>query len=319
MHQGDGRSYIARSKTKYNLVWYVAPDSYAATNAASSGAFVLSESYLYTSEMIKTTLQHLTDNGIMVVQFGELDFQDRRTAPPLRRDRTRGAAGARRQGSEQPPPRRARQRHAGDLPTIMVKRTAFTPAESARLAKAIPTKPVIVHSNGHVDHRALEPAVRAGRPHGTHIVAGSPRRRATTAARRRGDVPADDQPRARRQAVLLALRELRQRVQHILQPIHGGLRSGELGRRTGAAVVARDLGVLRGRVPAAAVLLRASRVPVAAGAHGVGAVLRRARARVHPVRGHDDPAPHRGCSVIPPIRSRSRSRRCSSRPGRARS
>ena len=25
--------------------------------------------------MIKTTLQHLTDNGIMVVQFGELDFQ----------------------------------------------------------------------------------------------------------------------------------------------------------------------------------------------------------------------------------------------------
>ena len=75
LHLGDGRSYLARHKTKYNLVWYVAPDSYAATNAASSGAFVLSESYLYTTEMIKTTLQHLTDNGIMVVQFGELDFQ----------------------------------------------------------------------------------------------------------------------------------------------------------------------------------------------------------------------------------------------------
>ncbi len=74
LHQGDGRSYLARSNTKYNLVWYVAPDSYAATNAASSGAFVLSESYLYTKQMIKETLKHLTPDGIMAVQFGELNF-----------------------------------------------------------------------------------------------------------------------------------------------------------------------------------------------------------------------------------------------------
>ena len=107
LHLGDGRSYLARHKTKYNLVWYVAPDSYAATNAASSGAFVLSESYLYTNEMIKTTLQHLTDNGIMVVQFGELNFQDvAEPHEPLRRDRPQGAPGARHQGPEQPPARR---------------------------------------------------------------------------------------------------------------------------------------------------------------------------------------------------------------------
>src|SRR5690606_4711674 len=67
--QGDGRSYLARQDGQYDLVWFVAPDSYAATNAASSGAFVLSESYLYTKEMIKETLEHLTDDGIMVVQF----------------------------------------------------------------------------------------------------------------------------------------------------------------------------------------------------------------------------------------------------------
>ena len=78
VHQGDGRSYLARHDTRYDLVWYVAPDSYAATNAASSGAFVLSESYLYTKEMIKTTMEHLNRDGIMVVQFGELDF---RTSP----------------------------------------------------------------------------------------------------------------------------------------------------------------------------------------------------------------------------------------------
>ncbi|MGH9217262.1 MAG: hypothetical protein ACRDZS_13465, partial [Acidimicrobiales bacterium] len=49
LHQGDGRSYLARHDTNYDLVWFPAPDSYAATNAATSGAFVLSESYLYTT------------------------------------------------------------------------------------------------------------------------------------------------------------------------------------------------------------------------------------------------------------------------------
>ena len=81
IHQGDGRSYLARSDGTYDLVWYVAPDSYAANNAASSGAFVLSESYLYTTEMIEETLEHLSDDGIMVVQFGELDFERSPTAP----------------------------------------------------------------------------------------------------------------------------------------------------------------------------------------------------------------------------------------------
>ncbi|MCZ7629551.1 MAG: hypothetical protein M5U19_11080 [Microthrixaceae bacterium] len=40
--QGDGRSYLARSDGEFDLVWFVAPDSYAANNAASAGAFVLS-------------------------------------------------------------------------------------------------------------------------------------------------------------------------------------------------------------------------------------------------------------------------------------
>lgn len=80
--QGDGRSYLARSDRDFDLVWFVAPDSYAANNAASAGAFVLSESYLYTTDMITETLQHLSDDGISVAQFGEVDFefQPNRTA-----------------------------------------------------------------------------------------------------------------------------------------------------------------------------------------------------------------------------------------------
>ena len=108
VHQGDGRSYLARQDGKYDLIWFVAPDSYAANNAASSGAFVLSESYLYTTEMIKESLEHLTDRGVMVVQFGELDY---RGAPnrtgAVRDDRAQGVPRARREG-----PRRAHDRVA---------------------------------------------------------------------------------------------------------------------------------------------------------------------------------------------------------------
>lgn len=74
---GDGRSYLARRDQRYDLVWYPAPDSYAAQNAATSGAFVLSESYLYTEETITESLDHLLDGGLLVAQFGEVDFDEK--------------------------------------------------------------------------------------------------------------------------------------------------------------------------------------------------------------------------------------------------
>jgi hypothetical protein len=77
--QGDGRTFLARSADSYDLVWFVAPDSYAASNAATSGAFVLSESYLYTESMVREAFDHLTDEGMMVVQFGDFDFAERPT------------------------------------------------------------------------------------------------------------------------------------------------------------------------------------------------------------------------------------------------
>ena len=70
----EGRSFLAGAPGRYDLVWYVAPDTYAAMNAAASGAFVLSESYLYTVEMIEEALRHLGPDGIVCAQFGEIDF-----------------------------------------------------------------------------------------------------------------------------------------------------------------------------------------------------------------------------------------------------
>jgi Spermine/spermidine synthase domain len=75
--QGDGRTFLARSKKNYDIIWFVAPDSYAASNAATSGAFVLSESYLYTQEMIETAFSHLSNEGVMVAQFGDFAFDER--------------------------------------------------------------------------------------------------------------------------------------------------------------------------------------------------------------------------------------------------
>ncbi len=74
---GDGRSFVERSDEEFDLVWFPAPDSYAASNAASAGAFVLSESYLYTADAIEASLDKLGPGGIIATQFGEFDYDSR--------------------------------------------------------------------------------------------------------------------------------------------------------------------------------------------------------------------------------------------------
>jgi hypothetical protein len=140
LHQADGRSYLARSDDDYRLIWYPAPDSYAANNAASSGAFVLSESYLYTSEMIRESLEHLTDDGVIVVQFGELAFENKpnRTARYIVTARD----AMEKFGIEDPASHIAvsvdRTEKIGSLSTIVLKRTPFTPEEIERFSTSIP-------------------------------------------------------------------------------------------------------------------------------------------------------------------------------------
>ena len=73
----EGRAFLKASEGNFDLIWLVAPDSYAAMNAATSGAFVLSESYLYTREMIEETVARLTPSGILCAQFGEIEYEDK--------------------------------------------------------------------------------------------------------------------------------------------------------------------------------------------------------------------------------------------------
>jgi hypothetical protein len=164
--QGDGRTYLARSNTPYDLVWYVAPDSYAAANAASSGAFVLSESYLYTRQMIAETLRHLSDDGIMVVQFGELDVRNspNRTARYI----VTARAALEDIGVTDPSNHLLVSGYitnaTGDLSTIVVKRTAFTPAEVQQFTSGVTKIPqeTMFHAPGVPPDQYLVSKLAAG-------------------------------------------------------------------------------------------------------------------------------------------------------------
>lgn len=135
--KGDGRSYLARSNTKYKLVWYPAPDSYAA-NAAAAGAYVLSESYLYTSNAIVDSLNHLTPQGLLAVQFGEFDNANR----TLRYVATARQALAQ-LGIHDPRSHiliaSSPDLNHFSLSTILIKRSSFTSSEVARFSDGLPT------------------------------------------------------------------------------------------------------------------------------------------------------------------------------------
>jgi hypothetical protein len=136
--QGDGRTFLRRTDANYDLIWFPAPDSYSATNAAASGAFVLSESYLYTTEMITESLEHLLPNGVVVAQFGELNYDAKANRTSRYVATAREALEG--QGVENPGDHIVVLRSAGEettsYTTVMVKREPFTAGEVADLQAA---------------------------------------------------------------------------------------------------------------------------------------------------------------------------------------
>jgi hypothetical protein len=127
----EGRSYLARSDEPYDLIWYPAPDSYSAANAATAGAFVLSESYLYTSEAVVESLEHLSPNGLLAVQFGEFAIDGNPTRTTRYVSTARHALNE--LGIDDPSDHilvvNTDAERFADLSTILVKREPFTDAE----------------------------------------------------------------------------------------------------------------------------------------------------------------------------------------------
>lgn len=64
LHHAEGRHFVRSSDEKFDLIQMSGVDTYT---ALANGAYVLSESYLYTKEAIHDYLDHLTDDGLLTI------------------------------------------------------------------------------------------------------------------------------------------------------------------------------------------------------------------------------------------------------------
>ena len=115
----DGRSFVRRTPERYDVIQASLVDTWAATAA---GAYTLTENTLYTVEAFNDYLDHLTDGGVLTIT--------RWVADGLRLVSLAQAACDARGWSAAD--RLAIVRH-DRVATFLLKRTPFTPAESAHL------------------------------------------------------------------------------------------------------------------------------------------------------------------------------------------
>jgi len=67
----EGRSFLRRSEEKYDIIQMTGVDTLAALN---SGAYVLAENYLYTTEAYREFMAHLTKRGILSVAIFDAHY-----------------------------------------------------------------------------------------------------------------------------------------------------------------------------------------------------------------------------------------------------
>lgn len=120
----EGRNFVARSEEKYDLIQFSQVDTWA---AAASGAYSLSENFLYTTEAFLDYYDHLTDDGMVTV--GRWYFEPPRQAFRLV---TIGTTALEQAGVADPAQHFMAIR-AGDTSTFIMKKTPFTADEIARL------------------------------------------------------------------------------------------------------------------------------------------------------------------------------------------
>jgi hypothetical protein len=124
----EGRNFVARSEEKYDLIQFSQVDTWA---AAASGAYSLSENFLYTTEAFTDYYDHLTDDGMLTV--GRWYFEPPRQAFRLV---TIGTTALEERGVSHP------EQHfmvvrAGDTSTFIMKKSPFTSDEIAHLRQVV--------------------------------------------------------------------------------------------------------------------------------------------------------------------------------------
>ena len=124
----EGRNFVARSKEKYDLIQFSQVDTWA---AAASGAYSLSENFLYTTEAFLDYYDHLADDGMLTV--GRWYFEPPRQAFRLV---TIGTTALEQRGVADPTQHFMVVR-AGDTSTFIMKKSPFTADEIARLRSVV--------------------------------------------------------------------------------------------------------------------------------------------------------------------------------------
>ena len=124
----EGRNFVARSTETYDLIQVSQVDTWA---AAASGAYSLSENFLYTTEAFLDYYDHLTADGLLTV--GRWYFE-----PPQQAFRlvTLGATALQQRGVTDPAAHFVVVR-AGDTATFIMKKSPFTAAELDRLRRVV--------------------------------------------------------------------------------------------------------------------------------------------------------------------------------------
>ena len=123
----EGRSYIKRSNDKYNIIQMSGVDTWS---ALASGAYVLSENYLYTVEAMSEYIDHLEDDGVLNIIRWLFN-------PPRETLRlTAVAAQALKERGVQDPSKHIALMVYPFFGALLVKKTPFTPEELARLKDA---------------------------------------------------------------------------------------------------------------------------------------------------------------------------------------
>ncbi|MGH9665828.1 MAG: hypothetical protein ACRD9L_15485 [Bryobacteraceae bacterium] len=135
----DGRSFVRRTKEKYQVLQATLVDTWASTAA---GAFALSENNLYTTDAFYDYLSHLTDDGLMA--FTRWGFEPPRESLRLL---TLAMAALNRLGEHQAwrhiiviRTNAQNLRGWGAQDTVLVSRKPFTPDDLMRMRLAAPTQ-----------------------------------------------------------------------------------------------------------------------------------------------------------------------------------
>ena len=124
LHVDEGRSFIRRSRERYDVVQATLVDTWAAT---ASGAFALSENTLYTVEAFDDYLDHLSDGGVLTMSR----WWTFASGPETIRLVLLAAGALERRGLR--PLEHLYLARQGNLTTLIVKKTPFATAEIARL------------------------------------------------------------------------------------------------------------------------------------------------------------------------------------------